>query len=242
MPFLLAWVAVWTSRLRNPLAVGVALPEHWPCFLLVVFRDKQRRPCGLPPLSLFFLLPDEGGGPRAPATGLELRPFRSAALLFLVAGDRAPRGSRCGLRPRREPEGGSVEGWRPRSSGWAGFLLTVFFPQLSPFAVGWLGIAALLTTVHFGFSGVLAALLHVGRPVRPLFERSLSSETLSDFWTRRWNLAYVEMNRRVFLPPLVRKVGFAAGCSRFSSSRACCTRWRSATRRAAVGGCRWLTF
>ncbi|RYG45342.1 hypothetical protein EON79_12880, partial [bacterium] len=91
------------------------------------------------------------------------------------------------------------------------FLLAVFYPRLSPSAVGWLGIAALLTTVHFGFSDALTATLRLlGRPVRPLFDRPLATQTLSDFWTRRWNLAYVEMNRRVFLPELRKRMGLRA--------------------------------
>jgi hypothetical protein len=32
-----------------------------------------------------------------------------------------------------------------------------------------------------------------------LFDRPLAARTLNDFWTRRWNLPFVEMNRRLFM-------------------------------------------
>jgi alginate O-acetyltransferase complex protein AlgI len=86
--------------------------------------------------------------------------------------------------------------------------LALAFPHLSSVLVGWLGIAAILLTIHFGLSDILTALLRLtGRPVQPLFDRPLASRSLFEFWTRRWNLAFVEMDRRLFLPPLVRWVG-----------------------------------
>lgn len=87
------------------------------------------------------------------------------------------------------------------------FLLCALF-QLPPLAAGWLGIAAILTTVHFGISNLLTASLQmVGIPVKPLFERPLASRSLKEFWTRRWNLAFVEMNRRLFMPGLTKRFG-----------------------------------
>ncbi|WP_158409276.1 membrane bound O-acyl transferase family-domain-containing protein [Fimbriimonas ginsengisoli] len=84
----------------------------------------------------------------------------------------------------------------------------IFLPWIPPMAVGWLGIAGILLTVHFGASEVMtSALWMLGRPVRPLFDRPYASRTLSEFWTRRWNLAFVEMDRRLFLPALVGRIG-----------------------------------
>jgi alginate O-acetyltransferase complex protein AlgI len=87
-------------------------------------------------------------------------------------------------------------------------LLAVALPMLSTAAAGWIGIASLLTTVHFGFSQVLTALVRLsGRPVGALFDRPLACRSLFDFWTHRWNLAFVEMNRRLFMPAIGRRLG-----------------------------------
>jgi alginate O-acetyltransferase complex protein AlgI len=74
--------------------------------------------------------------------------------------------------------------------------------------LGALGIGALLLTVHFGFSDMLTAgLQSQGFAVRPLFDDPFYATTLNDFWTRRWNLAFVQMNRILFMRPLVRLLG-----------------------------------
>src|SRR5262249_30351983 len=39
----------------------------------------------------------------------------------------------------------------------------------------------------------------------------LKSSSLREFWSRRWNLAFVEMNRLLFLAPLNRRLGARAG-------------------------------
>lgn len=73
---------------------------------------------------------------------------------------------------------------------------------------GWLGIASLLTAFHFGCANILTSAYQLlGLRVKPLFERPLASLSLSDFWTRRWNLAFVEMNRRLFMPSMAKRFG-----------------------------------
>lgn len=74
--------------------------------------------------------------------------------------------------------------------------------------LGSCGIASLLTTVHLGFAQVLAALLQWGGwPVGILFDRPFASRSLADFWNRRWNRAFVEMDRILFLRPLHKLLG-----------------------------------
>jgi len=86
-------------------------------------------------------------------------------------------------------------------------LVALGTPYISSTAVGWLGIAGLLLTIHFGCSALLTAILWLsGRPVRPLFDRPLASVSLSDFWSRRWNLPFVDMDRRLFMPLLRRRL------------------------------------
>ncbi len=74
--------------------------------------------------------------------------------------------------------------------------------------IGWVGIAALFVTLHLGFANVLTGAVRLnGWPVRRLFENPFQSRSLGDFWGRRWNLAFVEMDRMLFMRPLRRVLG-----------------------------------
>ncbi|WP_232665478.1 MBOAT family protein [Pseudonocardia sp. TRM90224] len=89
-----------------------------------------------------------------------------------------------------------------------GFALQWAAPGLNPDVVGWLGVAVILTAFHMGFTDVVtAALRRAGYPVRRLFRDPLLSRSLGEFWSRRWNLAYVELNQVLFVPLLRRRVG-----------------------------------
>jgi hypothetical protein len=80
---------------------------------------------------------------------------------------------------------------------------------MSAALTGWLGLIGLLLAVHFGLSEILSSGFRLsGRAVRPLFNRPFAAETLNEFWTKRWNTAFVEMDRRLFLPALLRKFGY----------------------------------
>jgi alginate O-acetyltransferase complex protein AlgI len=69
-------------------------------------------------------------------------------------------------------------------------------------------IASILLIVHLGLSDIGTSIARaVGWNVRPLFEVPWRSRTLSDFWTRRWNRPFVELDRLVFLPTLTKRLG-----------------------------------
>ena len=77
--------------------------------------------------------------------------------------------------------------------------------DLGDYLTGWLTVGALLITVHFGYADVLSWLLRKrGFKVQRLFKAPERSRTLNDFWTRRWNVAFVEMDRVLFMPALRR--------------------------------------
>jgi hypothetical protein len=91
--------------------------------------------------------------------------------------------------------------------GLAVLVLSVLVPRLSDGLLGWLGIAVLLVTVHLGYADVLSGLLRrAGFPVQRLFDGPLASRSLEEFWSRRWNRAFVEMDRLLFVP-LLRPLG-----------------------------------
>lgn len=82
------------------------------------------------------------------------------------------------------------------------------FPLPPPLRL-WIALIGLLFTIHFGFSEILSSGFRLaGKPVRPLFDQPLAAKSLNDFWTRRWNIAYVEMNRRLFVPALLRRFSY----------------------------------
>jgi alginate O-acetyltransferase complex protein AlgI len=87
-------------------------------------------------------------------------------------------------------------------------LIAVCAPALGALAIGWLGIIAILSIVHFGYADVLTSLMRLaGWNVSPLFDQPLKSSSLQDFWSKRWNLAFVEMDKILFFKPLSARLG-----------------------------------
>jgi alginate O-acetyltransferase complex protein AlgI len=92
--------------------------------------------------------------------------------------------------------------------GMALWLVAAILP-IPAMSAGWLAIAGSLLIVHFGLSELLSSVFRLaGRPVRPLFNRPLGARSLNEFWTRRWNMPFVEMDRRLFVPGLLRRFGY----------------------------------
>ncbi len=96
-----------------------------------------------------------------------------------------------------------VQGWITMVAG-----AVVFFSLPLFFKSSWLALVCILATVHLGYSDVLSALVRwAGFPVHRLFTNPLASRGLRDFWSRRWNRPFVEMNRVLFMPLLQRLMG-----------------------------------
>ena len=77
----------------------------------------------------------------------------------------------------------------------------------------YVGLASFLMVIHLG----MMVLLHVffrlfGWPVEKLFNSPLKAVSLREFWGQRWNLAFVDMDKRLFLPlfPKTWSKGFIA--------------------------------
>jgi alginate O-acetyltransferase complex protein AlgI len=89
-----------------------------------------------------------------------------------------------------------------------GLALTLLRPSVPGVLVGWLGIAALLCVVHFGWSEILTSVLRLaGIRTGFLFDTPFASRSLREFWGKRWNLPFVEMDRRLLMRPLARFLG-----------------------------------
>lgn len=75
-------------------------------------------------------------------------------------------------------------------------ILALVSPNLNDQTVGILGLFPLFMMIHLGYSGVLTGGLRaLGYPVEKLFDRPECSESLRDFWGKRWNRPFVDMNR-----------------------------------------------
>ena len=100
-----------------------------------------------------------------------------------------------------------VRGIAGMTTGATLLAIAVWF-DVGSFVGGWLTLVALLALVHFGWADVLSwTLRRRGFRVRRLFNRPERSRTLNDFWTRRWNVAFVEMDLVLFMPRLRRIAG-----------------------------------
>lgn len=110
---------------------------------------------------------------------------------------------------RRDPEIGLPGQWFIQ--GWitmvAGGVALLALPLLNVRST-WPVLACILCIVHLGYSDVLSALVRwAGFPVRRLFDNPLAATSLRDFWSRRWNRPFVEMNQVLFVPLLSRGLG-----------------------------------
>jgi len=143
-----------------------------------------------------------------------LRPHRSIwlrglAYLFLWPGmDFRPffaiKDSRCDARP-----GSGVLGAILKII--AGTVLIVSSAEATahnPLIRGWIGMLGIILFLHFGFFDLLAVIFRrCGIPVVSIMRHPLAATSLSDFWGRRWNTAFSQLSRDLFLGGLKRLIG-----------------------------------
>lgn len=179
LPAALALYGLFQGSAMTP-AERLLLASLWMLYLLkaVVLLGLPRQALPLPGLLVYAAL----------WPGMDPGPFRA--------------------RGPSDPAGAAlfVRGWVTMLVGLAAVAALAFW--LPAGLLGWAGLAALLVTVHLGYSDVLTGALRLaGFPVGRLFDSPLASRSLRDFWTHRWNRPFVEMNRLLFMPPLRRRVG-----------------------------------
>ncbi|WP_110515225.1 wax synthase family protein [Herpetosiphon llansteffanensis] len=99
-----------------------------------------------------------------------------------------------------------IQGWVGVMAGSCGLVLSAYLlPWLGQESASWMFLLSILGLGHFGLAHWLnAGLWYWGWPVAALFRQPLRSRSLRDFWSVRWNTAFVEMNKQLFLRPLAR--------------------------------------
>jgi hypothetical protein len=85
-------------------------------------------------------------------------------------------------------------------------------PPDLPLLRGWVGMAGLVFMLHFGTFHLLScAWRAAGVDARPLMNWPVRSESLSEFWGRRWNTAFRDLTHRFLFRPLSARFGPRGG-------------------------------
>ena len=80
-------------------------------------------------------------------------------------------------------------------------------PQ-SELLAGWVGMTGIIFVLHFGLFHVLScAWRWNGVNALPIMNWPIASQSLTEFWGRRWNLAFRDLTHRFLFQPLLRRVG-----------------------------------
>lgn len=81
-------------------------------------------------------------------------------------------------------------------------------PAESPYLTSWVGMVGLIMALHFGVFHLLScAWRTAGVDAPPLMNRPLLPNNISDFWGRRWNVAFRDLTNRFIFRPLVTRCG-----------------------------------
>ncbi len=153
--------------------------------------------------------------------------FAFKAMTWVASGER--RGRRAlgyflfwpGLDPSPFLGDGPTRGTEPPDSMWSdlargvvalaagGVALWLVTPRLgNPYIAAWSGMVGIVLMLHFGVLHLLAIAWRLrGIAVTPLMDRPLSATSVTDFWSRRWNLAFRDFAHRFVFRPLRRSAG-----------------------------------
>lgn len=88
------------------------------------------------------------------------------------------------------------------------WVLSRLIPSGQEMFLGWCGMIGLILMLHFGTFHLLScAWRAMGVNARPLMNRPLASERVSEFWGKRWNTAFRDLTYRFLFRPLTIKLG-----------------------------------
>lgn len=77
-----------------------------------------------------------------------------------------------------------------------------------PLLAGWCGMIGIVSVLHFGLVHLLSLVWRrAGIDAVPIMNRPLHATSLSDFWGRRWNLAFRDAAHAYVFRPLVARLG-----------------------------------
>lgn len=81
-------------------------------------------------------------------------------------------------------------------------------PQGQPLLRGWVGMLGLVLLLHFGTFQIVALFWQrLGVSARPIMSAPLRSESLGEFWGKRWNLGFRQLSHDLVFGPLHKNLG-----------------------------------
>ena len=94
-------------------------------------------------------------------------------------------------------------------------------PASLPLLRGWVGLLALILLLHFGtFELVALAWQAAGVNAQAIMQKPLSSQSLSEFWGKRWNLGFRQLSHEFVFPAIAQNYRHASrDASGFSDFR-----------------------
>ncbi len=86
------------------------------------------------------------------------------------------------------------------------FLVAPRFLVVSELAAGWIALIGVVLILHFGTFRLLALFWQqAGRGVKPIMNAPIAATSVSDFWSKRWNLAFRDYAYAFLFRPLSRR-------------------------------------
>ena len=103
----------------------------------------------------------------------------------------------------RDPETGIARGGMVNLLFGSALLWLVARLPGQPLIAAWIGMVGLVFVLHFGlFRLIVAFWMRRGRGVEPLMRCPIAATSLTDFWSRRWNLAFRDVSHALVFRPV----------------------------------------
>jgi alginate O-acetyltransferase complex protein AlgI len=88
------------------------------------------------------------------------------------------------------------------------WVLARAIPDSHPLLQGWIGMVGAVLVLHFGAFRIAALIWqNLGIRAEPIMAAPFRSESLSEFWGKRWNLGFRQLAYDLIFAPMHKKVG-----------------------------------
>ncbi len=95
--------------------------------------------------------------------------------------------------------------------GFGAVLVWIVVPTMAEFdacVIGWTGMVGIVFLLHFGLFHLLSCgWRYAGVAAVPIMNWPIASQSLTEFWGRRWNLAFRDLTHRFLFQPLIGRIG-----------------------------------
>ena len=86
-----------------------------------------------------------------------------------------------------------------------------FISVKHPLCAGWMGMLGIVLVLHFGiFDLISAAWRSAGIRAEPIMRQPRKSQSLGEFWGKRWNLGFRKLSHALVFRPLQKRFGVVA--------------------------------